>query len=117
MSIIRPNKRSVVVATRRGVLLGVTASLLFAPAIARAGSIMPVRRGLIAQAERRHAGFVERLCFDSYASGLVHGRFTETGDGRDPTLSVAEHMVRYALEYGFLSRQREDEVRLFFADG
>jgi len=51
--------------TRRGVVLGLTASFLCAPAIVRAGSIMPVRRVLIAEAERRHAGFVERLCFDS----------------------------------------------------
>ena len=114
MSIIRPDKRSLEEPTRRGVVLGLTASFLCAPAIVRAGSIMPVRRVLIAEAERRGAGLVERLWYDACASGLVRGRISA---GIAPNLSVAERAVRYALEYGFLSRQREEEVRLFFADG
>jgi len=114
MSIIRPDERSVVVPTRRGVLVGLTASFLFAPAIVRVGSIMPVRRVVIAEAERLYAGFVERLWYDACASGLVRGRISP---GVAPTLSVAERAVRYALKHGFLSPPRAEEVRRFFADG
>ena len=112
MSIIRPDKRSLELPTRRGVVLGLTASFLCAPAIVRVGSIMPVRRVLIAELERPGAGFVQRLCYDLSASMLLHGRPTF-----NLTFEQAERNVRYALKYGFLSRQREEEVRLFFAEG
>jgi len=37
--------------------------------------------------------------------------------GRVWTFSEAERTVRYALKHGFLSPQRAEEARLFFADG
>jgi len=119
MSIIRPDKRSLELPTRCGVVLGLTASFLFAPAIVRAGSIMPVRRVVIT--ERCGAGFVQRLEYDFCASALVRGRITKTGGGEvwghTWTFGEAELNVRYALENGFLSSSRAEEVRLFFADG
>ena len=121
MSIIRSDKRYLVLPTRRGVLFGVTASFFCAPAIVRAGSIMPVRRVLIA--ERFSAGFVERLWYDMNASRLLqHGGIIMPFNGRDPTLSEAERSqaeraVRFALKHGFLSPQRAEEMRLFFAEG
>jgi len=118
MSVVCADKRSVVVPTRRGVLVGVAASFLCAPAIVRVGSIMPVRRVVIA--ERFSAGFVERLRYDMCASHLLHD--PRKFNGRTWTLSEAERSeaeraVRYALKHGFLSRQREEEMQLFFANG
>jgi hypothetical protein len=48
--------------TRR-VFIGVAASVLYAPAIVRATSLMPVR-SIIMPAERPYAGFVDRLLYD-----------------------------------------------------
>ena len=117
MSIIRPDKRCLVLPTRRGVVLGLTASCLSAPAIVRASSIMPVRRVLITEPDRPQEGFARRLWFDACASGLVAGRITMTINGRTPSLSEAERTVRYALKYGFLSPRRAEEIRLLLADG
>jgi len=127
MSIILPDNRPLALPTRRGVLLGFGASLLAAPAIVRASSIMPVRRVLItdpapiAVPERPQEGFVRRLWFDACASGLLQGRITVVRNGHMlghvVTFSDAERTVRYALKHGFLSRQRTEEIRRLFADG
>jgi len=117
MAIILPDNPPLALPTRRGVLLGLTASLLSAPAIVRASSIMPVRRVLITEPDRPQEGFVRRLWFDACATGLLQGRITVTINGRHPTLSEAERTVRYALKHGFLSPRRTEEIRLLFADG
>ena len=123
MSIILPDNRPLTLPTRRSALLGLGASLLAAPAIVHASSIMPVRRVLITEPDRRYAGFIERLYYESCASRLLqHGGIIMHFSGRNPTLSEAERSqaertVRYAFKYGFLSPQRAEEVRLLFADG
>jgi len=58
MAIILPDNRSLALPTWRAVLLGLTASLLSAPAIVRVTSIMPVRRVLITEADRPQEDFV-----------------------------------------------------------
>jgi len=117
MAIILPDNRSLALPTRRGVLLGLTASLLSAPAIVRMSNIMPVRRVLITEVERPQEGFVRRLWFDACASGLLQGRITVAINGRYPTLGEAERTVRYALNHGFLSPRRTEEIRLLFTGG
>jgi len=116
VSIILPDNRPLALPTRRGVLLGLTASFLSVPAIVRASSIMPVRRVLITETERPSAGFIQRLMYDSLASGLLRGRITTFINDGHPTLSEAERTVRYALEHGFLSTQRSAQIRLLFQD-
>jgi hypothetical protein len=49
--------------TRRKLLIGASASLLCAPAIVRAGSLMAVR-GVILPVQTNYYGFVDRLRFD-----------------------------------------------------
>ena len=59
--------------TRRSILLGAGASLLFAPAIVRVTSLMPVR-GLILPSERPYAGFCTRLFFHLLDGQLSRGQ-------------------------------------------
>ena len=123
MSIILPDNRSLAAPTRRTVLLGLAATFLSAPAVVRASSIMPVRVVLITEPDRRYAGFIERLWYESWASRLLqHEGITMPFNGRNPTLSEAERSqaeraVRYALKYGFLSSTRTEKIRLLFAEG
>jgi len=49
--------------TRRKLLIGASASLLCAPAIVRASSLMAVR-GVIVPVQTNYYGFVDRLRFD-----------------------------------------------------
>jgi hypothetical protein len=46
--------------TRRSIFIGAAASLICAPAIVRAASLMPIR-GVVFSPEMYHFGFVERL--------------------------------------------------------
>ena len=61
--------------TRRSIFIGAAASLICAPAIVRATSLMPVRslRGPIGP---QYAGFCERLFYHSLDCGLRAGRIS-----------------------------------------
>jgi hypothetical protein len=64
--------------TRRGIFLGAAASLLCAPAIVRAASLMPVRSVVLPIWEElypgpQYAGFVERLRYHYLESALRSG--------------------------------------------
>src|SRR5438270_463699 len=58
--------------TRRRIFVGGVATVICAPAIVRAESLMPIR-GLILPMERVHAGFVERLRFHWMEQLLKNG--------------------------------------------
>jgi hypothetical protein len=55
---------------RRNFLIGVAASLVCAPAVIRASSLMPVR-SFAPLVERAHYGFVERLYVHSHISKIM----------------------------------------------
>ena len=62
--------------TRRRIFVGGVASVMCAPAIVRAESLMPIR-ALIVPMQRIHAGFVERLRFHCMEQVLKNGWTTE----------------------------------------
>lgn len=58
---------------RRTFFIGASATLVCAPAIVRAASLMPVR-GIIVPVQQNYYGFVYRLWIDSlYRSGKLQG--------------------------------------------
>jgi hypothetical protein len=61
--------------TRRSIVIGAAASLICAPAIVRAGSLMPVRSLIlpIIPIVPMYAGFVERLRYDFLEKALRAG--------------------------------------------
>ena len=61
--------------TRRSIFVGAAVSLLYAPAIVRATSLMPVH-GLILLIEPRYAGLCERLFYHSLDINLRAGRMS-----------------------------------------
>jgi len=89
-------------------MLGFAASLLTAPAIVRATSLMPVKRLIPAlpceplASVRPWAGFVERLMYNALAGQLASERITVVINGRIPTLEKAEAMVRHARLNGWI---------------
>jgi hypothetical protein len=104
------NRQSTV--TRRGIFIGAAASLLCAPAIVRAASLMPVRVVIMPiepprfdqLSEIPHEGLWRRVMFACCDRDLKGGR-TESSiivnGGR-----LSEHQMRdlvaYARKYGFL---------------
>jgi hypothetical protein len=62
--------------TRRRIFIGGIASVICAPAIVRAESLMPIR-ALIVPMQPIHAGFVERLRFHWMEQVLKNGWTTE----------------------------------------
>jgi hypothetical protein len=79
---------------RRTLLIGASATLLCAPAIVRAASLMPVR-GIIALMQQNYYGFVYRLWIDSlYRSGKLQGA-----------------ALTHAIEHGLLDHISETELR------
>jgi hypothetical protein len=94
-------------ALRRRFVLSAAASLVCAPAIVRAASLMPVR-ALILPVVRQWAGFVERILFASLAAGLEAGRVTTTLNGSVVSEAEARRIVAYARTNGFLSPSRSD---------
>ena len=87
--------------TRRSIFVSAAASLLCAPAIVRATSLMPVR-GLILPIERPHAGFCQRLFFHSLDTGLRAGRVTTVLNGSIVSKADARRLVASARAYGWL---------------
>ena len=87
--------------TRRSIFIGAAASLLCAPAIVRAASLMPVRR-LPPPFGPQYAGFVERLMYQSLESNLRAGRMSTTLNGKIIPEADARRMVARAQDYGWL---------------
>jgi hypothetical protein len=91
--------------TRRGIFVGAVGSILCAPAIVRATSLMPVR-SLILPIEHPWAGFVERLRFDGIAKALRRGWDFERDEQTFGCSSEydARKSVDYARAQGWLPR-------------
>src|SRR6266540_4710762 len=87
--------------TLRSIFIGAAASLICAPAIVRATSLMPVRR-LPPPFGPQYAGFVERLMYQSLASDLRAGRMSTTLNGKIIPEADARRMVARAQDYGWL---------------
>jgi len=89
--------------TRRRVFVGGVASMICAPAIVRAESLMPIR-ALIVPMQRVHAGFVERLRFHWMERALKNGWTNErarTFGGISE--NEARRQVTYARMHGLLA--------------
>ncbi len=100
--------------TRRRILLGAAASLIYAPAIVWAGSLMPVR-GLKVPSERPWAGFVERLRFFQMENALERG-WEIVRDGQTFGSSSeleARRSVAYASAQGWLCVPAKNQTRTY----
>ena len=87
--------------TRRSIFIGAAASLICAPAIVRATSLMPVRR-LRGPIGPQYAGFCERLMYQSLESNLRAGRMSTVLNGKIIPEAEARRMVAYARAQGWL---------------
>jgi hypothetical protein len=89
--------------TRRSILIGAVASLIGAPAIVRAASLMPVR-GLPLQRLSPLAEFYRGCFYHSLESDLRAGRSMSTViDGKIISVAEARRMVARARAQGWLS--------------
>ena len=88
---------------RRRIFIGGLASVICAPAIVRAESLMPIR-ALIVPMQPLYAGFVERLRFHWMERALKHG-WTNEGALTFGGISEneARRQVTYARMQGFLA--------------
>jgi hypothetical protein len=90
--------------TRRGIILGVAASLICAPAIVRVTNLMPVRR-LPFPFGPQSAGFVERLYLHALESHVGNLRADQTStffNGKILAVADACRHVAYGQAHGFL---------------
>jgi hypothetical protein len=91
--------------TRRSIFIGAAASLLCAPAIVRATSLMPVRRPPPPFGPQ-YAGFVDRLYFHaldgSLRIGLRAGQTSIHFNGTIMPVAEAQRIVTRAQDYGWL---------------
>ena len=95
--------------TRRGIVVGAAVSLICAPAIVRAASLMPVR-GLLLPIERPlrlnpYCEHCRRLFYYSLARGVRVARVSTTSNGKIVSLAEARRMVAYARAQGWLPPQ------------
>ena len=88
--------------TRRSIFIGAAASLICAPAIVRATSLMPVRR-LRGPIGPQYAGFCERLMYQSLESNLRADRMSTVLNGKIIPEADAGRMVGYARAQGWLA--------------
>ena len=88
--------------TRKSIFIGAAASLICAPAIVRATSLMPVRR-LRGPIGPQYAGFCERLFYHSLDSNLRAGRMSTVLNGKIVPAADARRMVAYARVQGWLA--------------
>ena len=89
--------------TRRHIFVGGVASVICAPAIVRAESLMPIR-ALIVPMQPVHAGFIERLRFHWMEQVLKNGWTSErarTFGGISE--NAARRQVTYARMHGLLA--------------
>ena len=106
-----PNHHNDSLITRRSIFIGAAASLICAPAIVRAASLMPVR-SLILPTERRfqlnpYGEFCRRLFYHSLDNSLRVGRITTILNGKTVSVADARRMVAYARAQGFLQKPTE----------
>ena len=87
--------------TRRSFFFGAAASLLGAPAIVRATSLMPISR-LILPDELMSAGLCERLFYRSLDNGLRTGRMRTIHNGKIVTVGEALRLTEHARAQGWL---------------
>ena len=87
--------------TRRSIFIGAAASLICAPAIVRATSLMPVSR-LRGPIGPQYAGFCERLMYQSLDSNLRAGQMNTVLNGKTIPEDDARRMVAYARAQGCL---------------
>jgi hypothetical protein len=87
--------------SRRSIFIGAAASLLCAPAIVRAASLMPVRR-LRGPIGPQYAGFCERLFYHSLDGNLRADRMSTVLNGKIIIEEDARRMVAYARAQGWL---------------
>jgi hypothetical protein len=86
---------------RRSIIISAAASLICAPAIVRAASLMPVRR-LRVWIAPQYAGFCERLMYQNLDSNLRTGRMSTVLNGKIIPEAEARRMVAYARVQGWL---------------
>ena len=93
--------------TRRSIFIGAGASLICAPAIVRATSLMPVRTLMLIERPLpigpRYAGFCERLMYHSLDSNLRAGRMSTVVNGKIIPEAEARRLVAYARAQGWLA--------------
>ncbi len=97
--------------TRRRIFVGGVASVICAPAIVRAESLMPIR-ALIVPMQPVHAGFVERLRFHWMERALKNGWTNErarTFGGISE--NEARRQVTYARMHGLLASGTDPALR------
>jgi len=87
--------------TRRSILIGAIASLICAPAIVRATSLMPVR-GLPLQFWSPLGEFYRNCFYHSLDHGLRTGRMIASINGEIVSVADARRMVGYARAQGWL---------------
>ena len=90
--------------TRRSIFFRAGASLVCAPAIVRAASLMPVRRltWLTWPDEPMSAGLCERLFYRSLDNDLRAGRMTTVHNGRTVSVVDAQRLVGRARVRGWI---------------
>ena len=93
--------------TRRSVFIGAAASLICAPAIVRATSLMPVRQMILPMEPFRtvgpqYAGFVQRLMFQTLDNNLNAGEMSTSLNGRIIPEAEARRIVANARAQGWL---------------
>ena len=86
---------------RRSILIGAAASLICAPAIVRATSLMPVRRFKLPTEKQIYVGspyacFVERLFYHSLENSLRTGRMCTVHNGKIVCEVDARRLVAHA---------------------
>jgi hypothetical protein len=107
MTLITPSPHYNHQFVRRSIIVGAAASLICAPAIVRAASLMTIR-GLILPIERplpigrQYAGFCERLMYHSLQSNLRAGRMTTHVNGGIVPEVEARRLVAHARAQGWL---------------
>ena len=87
---------------RRSIITSAAASLICAPAIVRAASLMPVRR-LRVRIAPQYAGFCERLMYQSLDSNLRADEMSTVLNGKIIPENNARRMVAYARVQGWLA--------------
>ena len=92
--------------TRRSIFIGAAASLICAPAIVRAASLMPVR-GLPLQVLNPLGEFYRRCIYHNLDFDLRTGRSMSTVEnGKIISVADARRMVGYARTQGWLPPER-----------
>jgi hypothetical protein len=101
--------------TRRKCLIGISATMVSAPAIVRAGSLMKIR-SIVMPLQKNYYGFVDRLYIDHrYHTGELRGptliRLIEEGVLRVPPATLAYDLARWGTgELSLAARKQRRET-------